>query len=65
LSTSSNAAPITVFTPSFADEDNTNAQNLAVKEIVSRLPPEVFLVTMLYQRNPELRRSLRSRSRLR
>jgi len=29
---------ITVFTPSFADEANTNAQNLTAKEIVNRLP---------------------------
>ena len=55
MSTSSNAAPVTVFTPSFADEDNTNAQNLTVKEIVARLSPEVFRVTMLYQRNPDPR----------
>jgi glycosyltransferase involved in cell wall biosynthesis len=38
---------ITIFTPSFADEDNTNAQNLTTKEIVSRLPPERFRVIMV------------------
>jgi glycosyltransferase involved in cell wall biosynthesis len=38
---------ITVFTPSFADDANTNAQNLTAKEIVSRLPPDRFRVVML------------------
>ncbi len=38
---------ITVFTPSFADDANTNAQNLTAKEIVSRLPPDRFRVMML------------------
>ena len=38
---------ITVFTPSFADEANTNAQNLTAKEIVSRLPADRFRVVML------------------
>jgi glycosyltransferase involved in cell wall biosynthesis len=37
---------ISVFTPSFADEGNTNAQNLTVKEVVSRLDPERFRVIM-------------------
>ena len=40
---------ITIFTPSFADEANTNAQNLAAKEIVSRLDPERAKVTMLHE----------------
>jgi glycosyltransferase involved in cell wall biosynthesis len=47
--------PITIFTPSFADENNTNAQNLTVKEIVSRLPPELFRVIMLSSANPDPR----------
>ncbi|MFZ0478920.1 MAG: glycosyltransferase family 4 protein [Terriglobales bacterium] len=38
---------ITVFTPSFADESNTNAQNLTVKEIVARLDPSRYRVIML------------------
>lgn len=38
---------ITIFTPSFADENNTNAQNLTVKEIVARLDPSAFRVVML------------------
>jgi len=41
---------ITIFTPSFADEANTNAQNLTVKEIVSRLPSDRFRVIMLGDR---------------
>jgi glycosyltransferase involved in cell wall biosynthesis len=38
---------ITVFTPSFADESNTNAQNLTVKEVVARMDPSRFRVVML------------------
>jgi len=38
---------LTVFTPSFADENNTNAQNLTVKEVVSRVDPARFRVVML------------------
>jgi glycosyltransferase involved in cell wall biosynthesis len=38
---------ITVFTPSFADESNTNAQNLTVKEVVARIDPSRFRVVML------------------
>jgi glycosyltransferase involved in cell wall biosynthesis len=40
---------ITIFTPSFADEADTNAQNLSVKEIVARLNPESTAVTMLHE----------------
>ncbi len=40
---------ITVFTPSFADEANTNAQNLTVKEVVARLDPGKFRVIMFAQ----------------
>jgi glycosyltransferase involved in cell wall biosynthesis len=40
---------ITIFTPSFADEADTNAQNLSAKEIVTRLDPEKAAVTMLYE----------------
>jgi glycosyltransferase involved in cell wall biosynthesis len=40
---------ITIFTPSFADEANTNAQNLSVKEIVARLDPKRAAVTMLHE----------------
>src|SRR3984957_9238819 len=38
---------ITVFTPSFADESNSNAQNLTVKEVVARMDPSRFGVVML------------------
>lgn len=37
---------ITIFTPSFADESNTNAQNLTVKEVVSRMDASRFRVIM-------------------
>ena len=39
---------ITIFTPSFADAADTNAQNLSSKEIVARLDPQRFRVTMLH-----------------
>lgn len=52
--TSAEPRPIKLFTPSFADVGNTNAQNLTVKEIVARLPEE-FHVTMLCQRDPDPR----------
>ena len=56
--------PITIFTPSFADENNTNAQNLTVKEIVSRLPPELFRVIMLSSANPDPRIASRKNTKL-
>jgi glycosyltransferase involved in cell wall biosynthesis len=46
---------ITIFTPSFADEANTNAQNLTAKEIVSRLPPDRFRVVLLGDGPPDPR----------
>ncbi len=46
---------ITVFTPSFADEDNANAQNLTAKEVVARLDPSRFRVIMLGTSNPDAR----------
>lgn len=46
---------ITVFTPSFADESDTNAQNLTVKEIVARLSPDKFRVVMLHEDGPDPR----------
>jgi glycosyltransferase involved in cell wall biosynthesis len=46
---------ITIFTPSFADEANTNAQNLSVKEIVSRLPSDRFKVILLTDGAPDPR----------
>lgn len=38
---------ITIFTPSFADESNSNAQNLTVKEVVARMDPSRYRVVML------------------
>lgn len=58
------ARPITIFTPSFADEDNTNAQNLTVKEIVSRLPEDQFRVVMLCQGAPDPRIERRKNTKL-
>jgi len=46
---------ITVFTPSFADDANTNAQNLTAKEVVSRLPPDRFRVVLLGDGAPDPR----------
>lgn len=46
---------ITVFTPSFADDDNTNAQNLTVKEVVARMDPARFRVVMLGSGAPDAR----------
>ena len=40
---------IKLFTPSFADEGDTNAQNLSVKEIVARLDPDRVSVTMFHE----------------
>ena len=37
---------IKIFSEISADDDNTNAQSLTVRQIVSRLDPERFLVTM-------------------
>jgi glycosyltransferase involved in cell wall biosynthesis len=56
--------PITIFTPSFADEDDTNAQNLTVKEIVARLPPEHFRVVMISEGKPDPRIAARKNTRL-
>jgi len=46
---------ITIFTPSFADESDTNAQNLTVKEVVARLGPAQFHVTLLSETTPDPR----------
>jgi glycosyltransferase involved in cell wall biosynthesis len=45
--TRSGSRLIRIFTPSDANAENTNAQNLTVKEVVARLPPDRFHVTML------------------
>jgi glycosyltransferase involved in cell wall biosynthesis len=46
---------ITIFTPSHADAAGTNAQQLTVKEIVARLCPERFHVTMFSAEQPDPR----------
>src|SRR3974390_447152 len=56
--------PIKVFTPSFADEADTNAQNLTVKEVVVRLDPARFHVTMLVEREPDPRIAVRPNTAL-
>jgi glycosyltransferase involved in cell wall biosynthesis len=56
--------PITIFTPSFADEEDTNAQNLTVKEIVARLPPEQFRVIMISEGKPDPRIAARKNTKL-
>jgi glycosyltransferase involved in cell wall biosynthesis len=55
---------ITIFTPSFADEADTNAQNLSVKEIVARLDPERAAVTMLHEGAVDSRIALRPNTTL-
>jgi phosphatidylinositol alpha 1,6-mannosyltransferase len=46
---------IHIFTPNFADEDNSNAQNLSVREIVVRLDPDRFHVSMFCDGEPDPR----------
>lgn len=55
---------IKIFTPSFADEAGTNAQNLTVKEVVARLDPDRFHVTLFYANDPDPRVSGRPNTRL-
>jgi glycosyltransferase involved in cell wall biosynthesis len=55
---------IRIFTPSVADEANTNAQNLTVKEVVARLDPELFHVTMISLSNPDPRIAQRKNTTL-
>src|SRR5258708_21773532 len=54
----------TIFTPSFADASNTNAQNLTAKEIMARLPAAKFRVEMLYLSDPDPRIEERPNTRL-
>ena len=46
---------ISVFTPSFADENDSNAQNLTVKEVVSRLNQDRFRILMFCEGEPDPR----------
>ena len=55
---------INIFTPSLADEANTNAQSLTVKEIIARLPPERFRVSMIYDEPPDPRIAARPNTKL-
>lgn len=55
---------ITVFTPSFADENNTNAQNLTVKEVVARMDPSHFRVVMLGESAPDPRIAARPNTKI-
>jgi glycosyltransferase involved in cell wall biosynthesis len=55
---------ITIFTPSFADESDTNAQNLTVKEVVSRLDQIKFHVTLLNEASPDPRIASRANTRV-
>jgi glycosyltransferase involved in cell wall biosynthesis len=50
---------IRIFTPSFLDEDNTNGQNLTVKEVASRLDPGRFHLTAIASGKPDPRISKR------
>ncbi len=64
MKTKGTARLITIFTPSFADEENTNAQNLTVKEIVARLPPERFRVVMICEGKSDPRIAARKNTKL-
>jgi glycosyltransferase involved in cell wall biosynthesis len=55
---------ITVFTPSFADETNTNAQNLTVKEVVARMDPSRFRVVMFGEGTVDPRIAARPNTRI-
>jgi len=55
---------ITIFTPSDASGSNTNAQSLTVKEIVARLPEDVFRVVMICDGTPDPRIQARKNTEL-
>lgn len=55
---------ITVFTPSFADHSNSNAQNLTVKEVVARMDPARFRVIMLGAGEPDPRIAARANTKI-
>lgn len=55
---------VRIFTPSFADENDTNAQNLTVKELVARWPADLFHITMICQGTPDPRIASRPNVRL-
>ena len=55
---------ITVFTPSFADDENSNAQNLTVREVVARMDPARFRVIMFGSGAPDPRIAARPNTRI-
>jgi len=59
-----NGRLIRIFTPSGAEESDTNAQNLTVKEIVARLPEDLFHVTMCCAGGADPRIAQRKNTRL-
>jgi len=65
MKTKETTRPITIFTPSFADVSSTNAQDLTVKEIVARLPPELFRVIMICEHDADADPRIRSRENTR
>jgi glycosyltransferase involved in cell wall biosynthesis len=58
-------APIRMISHSYADESNTNAQNLAVREIAHRLDPLRFAITLFYRDAPDPRLASQANVRLR
>jgi glycosyltransferase involved in cell wall biosynthesis len=57
--------PIRMISHSYADETNTNAQNLAVREIARRLDPARFTITLFHRDPPDPRLATRPNVRLR
>jgi glycosyltransferase involved in cell wall biosynthesis len=57
--------PIRMISHSYADESNTNAQNLAVREIARRLDPHRFAITLFYRDTPDPRLVSQANVRLR
>jgi glycosyltransferase involved in cell wall biosynthesis len=64
MKTERQSEQITIFTPSDADENDTNPQNLTVKEIVARLPSDRFHVTMITEGHPDPRLAGRNNTEL-
>jgi glycosyltransferase involved in cell wall biosynthesis len=56
--------PLAILVDSFADEGLTNAQMINAREIVSRLDPDRFSVTMFMVESPDLQLTKRPNTRL-
>jgi glycosyltransferase involved in cell wall biosynthesis len=56
--------PLHILVDSFADEGLTNAQMINAREIVSRLNPDLFFVTMFVRKSPDHQVSSRPNTRL-